>query len=463
MSGHKRATITISQEEYQRLHESELNMRFLKKGSIQSGQEIAQQTLIDLSENINQFEDRQNHYERLISGFEEEIGNIENSYNQTLSEIESNLFQQISIEAGNLWNHTNLTVQKQNESFSKAIQKLELQNNSRLNEIREDIHAIYKKSHQEFMAATEWLNASEEIAKFIDETYPHERFSPEKLEQIYSKLQIVRQNIDHNFLEAALSQAQQTFLELSSYRLQLENWQQNWFFLKQSALERAKALFSSLKENQNVQALNLDGQALDYVIDIDFWSSRKFSRFAQRIRALIENLEHPENTFDTNQLSSLLESDLPALESEFENLLKNARLNALNSQLRVNIADLVIQALEEQGFLLENSTYLNDDQRGEFVAEMKNIEGNQVVIQVVPNNPETCENELLLHSYALNIPSEYELIQRSKEVKNSLIKFGMRVGAMQPFNEKDYIKSGRGVKISYPTQNPLRQKYHGQQ
>src|SRR5512139_2196204 len=54
MSGHKRTTITLSQEEYRKLHEAEMSLRFMNEGMPelinQTRQEIDNQLKIDLAD-----------------------------------------------------------------------------------------------------------------------------------------------------------------------------------------------------------------------------------------------------------------------------------------------------------------------------------------------------------------------------------------------------------------------------
>lgn len=120
--------------------------------------------------------------------------------------------------------------------------------------------------------------------------------------------------------------------------------------------------------------------------------------------------------------------DLPGYYQALEEIVMDGRVNALNSQLRINIADLVVRALQEQGFALEGSEYKSADQRSTYGARLTNLEGNEVVVQVAPTGQNLGANELHLESLDREERTEHELQQRWYEVSRSLASFGLEVG-----------------------------------
>jgi hypothetical protein len=98
----------------------------------------------------------------------------------------------------------------------------------------------------------------------------------------------------------------------------------------------------------------------------------------------------------------------------------------LNSQLRINIADLVIEALQKQGYVLQQAEYAGSDQRMAYSAKVRNLEGNEIVIQVYPSDL-VGKNELHLVSLDRENRTEHELRQRSLEVTRSLGQHGLQV------------------------------------
>ncbi len=67
------------------------------------------------------------------------------------------------------------------------------------------------------------------------------------------------------------------------------------------------------------------------------------------------------------------------ISSQLLDLVTEARVAVLASQLRFNVAQIVVQSLEAQGFFLEHANYEKDDYRETFVARTCNYAGNEVV------------------------------------------------------------------------------------
>ena len=101
--------------------------------------------------------------------------------------------------------------------------------------------------------------------------------------------------------------------------------------------------------------------------------------------------------------------NFPRIFEEMENTCSLAMEEALNSQLRVNIADIVIQALESQGFCFAASEYLQNDQRKAFSANVTNLAGDKIIIGVEPNKGEPGSSNLHLISADAEQRTEHEL------------------------------------------------------
>jgi len=52
------------------------------------------------------------------------------------------------------------------------------------------------------------------------------------------------------------------------------------------------------------------------------------------------------------ELIGIIETEIPNIKEEFDTLIYETRLAVIFAQMRINIADIAIQALEKQGFAL---------------------------------------------------------------------------------------------------------------
>jgi len=273
------------------------------------------------------------------------------------------------------------------------------------------------------------------LSGFIKKRYAYKKFSPGSLEKIEQNLYLAQENLAHDSSEAALVIAQTAYTQLSELRLVLERQQSSWQILYQTCLLTAHRFLEEIGNNQNLPALDLDGNELPEHVDIDYWSGRKLSRLAEYARNMLQQLERNQRLLDHTALHKLLHETVPGMQHDLDKILFDARWAALNSQIRINIADLVIQALEQQGFTLQNALYNNHDLRKAFSARVQNYQGNEVVIQVNPVAGDAGKNELQLFSLDEEQRTQHELKQRSKEVADSLNRFGLVVGSIDTVQE----------------------------
>jgi hypothetical protein len=219
-------------------------------------------------------------------------------------------------------------------------------------------------------------------------------------------------------------QAQQVYSGLSELRLELEKRENEWNTLYQAAWEGVHQLLDIARSSHTCSAHDLDGQELPVPIDIDFWACGELSHAVAEIEELGFQLQVDE--LSSEGLNRILQEDLPAARQAVEDAIYHARLAVLNSQLRINIADLVIEALQKQGYVLQQAEYARDDQRMAYSAKVRNLEGNEIVIQVYPSDA-VGKNELHLVSLDREQRTDHELRQRSLEVTRSLSQHGLKV------------------------------------
>jgi hypothetical protein len=133
----------------------------------------------------------------------------------------------------------------------------------------------------------------------------------------------------------------------------------------------------------------------------------------------------------------------------FESIVYEARVNALNSQLRMNIAEQALQALEIHGFRLNDSGYANKDMRAQFMAVLENSDGSRVSIQVLPKDPSTQEltNELVVVTNHPYLKTEQEARLQWEELCRSLNQYNLDVSRPE-------VRAAPTGEVSKPIQQP---------
>lgn len=443
MSGHKRKFISISEDEYRRLCDADLRLRSVSEkvqdniSGIRSASERA------LWENLNQAYERQNAFESSIQSMNEELVAVEAAANQTLLEFESETYQNLQGALDDLWKDAQLLIDERARVFEAEIAELNRRRGLKLRRMAQQLSLLEDETTRKRNLAVEWLQSAVDICHFIATKYPHERFVPGELKRLYEDTTIAEQNIELGFYEAAFASAQEIFNQVSELRVVLERCMHDWQIHLQTALSRGKQLLVLAEDSQACKAVDLEGKVLPIDIDVNYWSGGKFQHFFLHLRKMVHRLEHRPEIFDMSSLKTIIQQHLPEMQKELDDIITDARWAALSSQLRINIADIAIQALEEQGFELVDSKYTDEDQRQGYSASVKDYSGNQVYIYVEQVAGQPVQTELHVQSEDSDRRTEYELRRRDVEITQALMGYGLRV--YKPVQEEQVPYPGKQV------------------
>ena len=364
MSGYKRAMVTISQEEYRRMHDADMRRRF-----------------------------------REHTAFEEIAARISNSFAQ------------------------------QSQRFRDQMQRRWEEHCQNLNCVVQQLDAYEQREQVKAESARQWLKQSVVFSDFMHQQFDHERFLPGRLSKIYKKLEFAQENLAQGFFEASLQTSQQAFLELSELNAELEKLLVEWEMEYERAYRLIKQILARLEQNSKVAALGLDGEELDEKVDLTYWTNNRYRQLVEKARELLVFLEKDRPYISTEELKRI-SMELPvAMTAFFESLVYEARLSALNSQLRMNIAERALQALEVHGFQLSEAGYTNQDMRSTFTALLANPDGSRVTVQVIPTTKADQElaNELVMVTNHSHLKTEHEVWQQWEELSRSLQQFDLNV------------------------------------
>lgn len=459
MSGHKRTVVHISEEEYERLHQAEMQQRF------QRSQQPSQEKMIQAAAQHHQAElhevtRRQNDFLRQIARLDQTIQSIEYDASRTLVDQHTLLLEEINTAARQIAEGSAVQIQQVHQQLFQEMNNLRAGMDDQLANLQSEWAQQRQSRRQVFEYAASWLDSAETLANFIAANYDHDHFSPGALQNIDLLIQQAVQNLQNNAPEAAISQAQQAYRESSQLRLSLEQAQAEWRALQSQVLQGITRLQTLLDGCQTLPAMDLNGTELPVLLNIDFWSQGEYRRLVSDLRGLEAQAQLDWRQQPAASLNELCERTLPELEQRLDRMIYQARLAALNSQLRINIADLVIQALETQGFSLQTSAYQKDDFHQPFQAQLSNYEGSQVIVEVVPTGAEQGANELHIHSLDTNQRTPHELRRRALEVNRSLNAMGLQTGELETLSlTSAHLPSTRPIAIParrHPRRLPLR-------
>jgi hypothetical protein len=428
MSGHKRAIVTINQEEYERLREAELRLRELPDTNTEAFESALRQSSEAYQKHIDQVQRRQASFEAIVQGMDESIRGLEISTSRAILAYQDTMHAEMQNYAGSLWENFEQTLASNMAYFEATVAENHRQYQEAFTQQARRMRRIETDAERKRALAEDWLAAAEDLAQFIRQYYPHDLHAPGQVDRLDDQLEMARQNLDAGLSEAVVLTTQQLYTAYSELRVNLEAILNEWQFLYQSGWESIGHLQAQAQSSAYVCGLDLDGNPLPVDIDVDYWTQGRLNRFFDGLERVNALLETQAELLPLDELRRFIAEEVPAYQKALEDIVLDARVTALNSQLRINIADLVVQALQEQGFALDASHYQDEDMRMAFGARLTSLEGSSVIVQVDPVGEDLGENELNLRALDSQPRTEHEMVQRWNEINRSLAGYGLVVG-----------------------------------
>ena len=427
MSGHKKALVSISQEEYDRLRTASVRVYDLAAQLDDLHDVMRRQTVQSAHTQLDEALSRQRAYEDTVAVLSDNLQDLEHAsaqayeslyqaWSQNLVDLEQSWTQQTAEQFENWANQALSEIQE--EHRARQMELLHLHR-----KIEDGQHSA--RQHQAL--AEHWSESALILLDFIQNHYPLALFGRSKTQRILEELASAEENYNACAFQAALSAYQRIFFQLSDLRVELERRMARWNHLYQQAVIQAGSHLAVLRRSAQVQAVDLEGHELSERVDVNLWTQGGYAEFVERSQALLSQLERGMEHNPTRALQQILSHDLPALREEFTDLVHQARMAVLSSQLRINIADLVVQSLEAQHFVFSEGHYDAEDMRRAYSASLKNLAGEEVVIQVHPRAADNLENDLHIISLDRSQSTEYDFRKRFLEIQNNLNESGLVV------------------------------------
>ena len=267
MSGHKRATVTISEEEYRHLHGADIQRRFRTKK--RADRQESEQQLRVMNAAFDHMQDRQNYYETLVADLGDEILRLEEDTSRELLAYQTAINQEWSNQMDFISSENDAIFQSLTERFRNELQRERQNLYQSLNSLERQLQQWQTDARNKQSIARQWITWSMAISDFINNQFETERFAPGSLGRINRRLALAQANLDQGLPEASLHAAQQAFMELSDLRVELETltieWQ-NQFDLTYAAI---KELYRTLLTNAQVPALDVAGNELPFPVELD--------------------------------------------------------------------------------------------------------------------------------------------------------------------------------------------------
>jgi hypothetical protein len=429
MSGHKHATVTIRESEYRRLHDIDMKSRFSLLGRQHKEKDQKENEVINAM--VQAFDKRQNEFESYIDALNNEIVQIEKETAQALEQQQNNL----SVQLASLKENSILVVNEYIQSLSEKVDSCLRRHQNELSEFRQNLEMLSGNMADKNDLAESWLTSANTLRSFIETHYDHASWLPGQFEQIDLQLQQASGNLAAGMPEAALVLAQQAYMAGSQARIEMERLISQWQILFQVALQAVEDLYHDISANNYIPALDINGSQLPILIDLDHWSVHRYTNMLRSVKSYLSRLRTASHRITSTELKDLIQNIVPRFRQDFDEIIYEARLDVIYSQIRINIADIAIQALGRQGFVIQEHGYTENDMRKPYFISLLNIEGSRVTILVNPMKDTKAANDLVINSFDTSTRTESELRSRSREIVKSLAQFGLQVGPLTVDND----------------------------
>src|ERR1044071_2717207 len=192
MSGYKRATVTISEQEYRHLHEADMKKRFRehKKTKTRNADQTAH-----LIHTLQQMENRQHHLEQAFADLDQNSNWIDEEIVQGILAQNALCYEGLAavIEERTSDAKTSLTLLY--EHFEQEMQRAREQHHQNLQSLFQRLNTYEQREQGKVTRARQWLRQSVIVADFIREHFDHERFFPGRFSKILRALNMSQMNL----------------------------------------------------------------------------------------------------------------------------------------------------------------------------------------------------------------------------------------------------------------------------
>lgn len=463
MSGERRVTVNIDRAEYQRLHTSEHQLRAMRQDLPELLKNAQRQAKTDLQRRLKPLEDRQQRFNQAVNQLHEDVRDFERATAEQLGRQHREFHQSVQQVRGEVHDLARQTAQQfaqQREEFNHKLQQQRRQLEQKIQSVEGRVGDIEKREQHRQHMAQAWLGAAQLAHDQINANPRHQQFVPGKLQEQTQAIRLAQGNLDQGASEAALAQAQEAAHRLSNLLLELQQKEEEWQLWRSAAQGSAHTILALAERNRKAVAFDTEGKELDEPVDVDYWTKGKLKNCEQEITAIIQQVENEQTPLSTEDLRQLAEQRLPQLDQRLDDIVLEARAELLGSQVRINIADLVVQALEEQGFEIDGGIYEGKDTRSGFVAKVTHLDGGEVSVCVNPVDGQPGRNTLSINSYDVAHLNPDELENRQEEIYQVLREQGLDIADSvclpQPDPALRDLQAVEELPVSAPATAPTR-------
>jgi hypothetical protein len=485
MSGHKRETVTISQEEYRRLYEAEraalyatyttpvesvTTNQIIETGILDKyweDQELRNQTyqsvINELSTHLNEIEtsaekqivnERASMLQELESSRHIAQQNAFDLVQQYTSQLETNMaqdrqaleysFQIALMDKENQYtsNLNNAILETQNENLRNQAK---LRN--RVARLEYNLTTIHQRTSQLITLAQQWLKDVSTLLTSLENQYGSLFDNRSVINSLDEQYNQSVSNFQNGLYEACLVGCQSLATQISSIRNQFENRILEYKVLLQSVSLEADEIYNQIRLASTIPAIKMKQDLEDLSLNLQEWVEDDYLELLNSLEVLVNQLRNQTYPFSKEDLLNIRQELLPSFLNRLGELIDEVQVKSLNAQIRFNLAQLVLAALVTQGLSLDSCGFQNSRYDYPYELSANSSDGGRVIVRIDPIPGELFSTQLHIISDDTVERTHQECVQRAKELNRSLRQVGLQIHDQHEIkHEKSLNASDRRVK-----------------
>ncbi len=430
MSGHKHTTVRARLSDLRELSQAERSQRFVKSKLEKVTRRLEKQAQLEREQTLQHLQAANQELVENLSIFDEEIGLFESQVGEALVEQQQYFSEALEQVTGDLYEEHDQQLATIQENYQVALEEVESRFLESYKPITDVLRGMMGAQADQMVYYERWLATVQAMVESLLRQPEMDRIYPDLEASYQESVALAEQNVQAGMIETAVGELQRTYHELSLRLTRYRSFTAQYDELRRTAKLKLAKLEQEILHNQHVPGMDLEGRVLPYTIEVNTWVGGNFARLFQEVQRGLQQIETPVSTVQMNRLREMITQRIPVWQAQVGELVYQARMAVINSQMRMNIASLAMKALKTQGYQIEQAGYEEEDMRGEYRVQMMDIEGSRIVIKVEPKPGAVADTELHVYANDQAKRTPHEMRQRAREIERSLSGAGLMLGEL---------------------------------
>ena len=432
MSGRKKALVSVDRGALERIRELVERRR---SGRIEFSPDP------DTSQQLSAFEGAE--LQSALTATAERIEALENQLSGANSEI-----QRLEVESANRGlaaaemlaasaaQDYNTALQEARAEWDERLESERRQRRMEMTAMWETIETLEARNQARHEIAADFLDAGDRLHTFIDTWYNPNMVDEVQFSSFTGLLERAAAALDNDLPEAAYISAERAYLGFSEMRLAFEEAEMLQVLLRQRVRQRLTGLQKAVANAEWVQPVDFEGHELidEEAINVDYWTENARLHLVNRLDGLADRVNSDDFEVATlDELENIDEEALPDLEKTLDQCVSNALLEVIYAQVRANITEMALHALQSQGYEITRNGITDGNQRRACRVRMDGPGAVGVDMKVSRMKDDHTASQLeMSYSDAENL-TPHEINRRTTEINLALRKNGIAVEKMIVF------------------------------